>query len=212
MQDSWVRYLGQEDPLEEEMATHSSILVWKIPWTEEPGGQQSTGLQRIRRDWAYIHNLFSAQAHLITSTMGKIFCFTVPEKPLLNVTHLNSIFLLSKSPLKHWKIHQIPHPISDIQHCIHCPKHPDTFYSDLWQLNYRLVLNYGSGGLNSLGNYGCHPSHMESDFGSVRNCSWETGLIQKMIWNRDTGCEPQWQLAPFVYNFGQMLLSCERVY
>ena len=44
--------LGQEDPLEEGMATHSSILVWKIPWTEEPGGLQSMGLQRLRHDWS----------------------------------------------------------------------------------------------------------------------------------------------------------------
>ena len=41
----WVQYLGQEDLLNEEMATHSSILAWEIPWTEEPGGQQSMGLQ-----------------------------------------------------------------------------------------------------------------------------------------------------------------------
>ena len=41
------RYLGQEDPLEKEMATHSSILVWRIPWTEEPGGLQSTELKRV---------------------------------------------------------------------------------------------------------------------------------------------------------------------
>ena len=43
----WVQFLGQEDPLEKEMATHSSILAWKIPWTEEPGGLQSMGLQRV---------------------------------------------------------------------------------------------------------------------------------------------------------------------
>ena len=42
-----VRSLGQEDPLEEAMATHSSILVWRIPWTEEPGGLQPVGLQRV---------------------------------------------------------------------------------------------------------------------------------------------------------------------
>ena len=45
MQDTWVRFLGQEDPLEKQMATHSSILAWKIPWTEEPGRLQSMGLQ-----------------------------------------------------------------------------------------------------------------------------------------------------------------------
>ena len=49
-QKTWVRSLGQEDPLEEEMATHSSILAWRIPWTEEPGGLRSVGLQRVRHD------------------------------------------------------------------------------------------------------------------------------------------------------------------
>ena len=43
----WVRFPGQEDPLEEGMATHSSLLAWRIPWTEEPGGLQSMGLQRV---------------------------------------------------------------------------------------------------------------------------------------------------------------------
>ena len=46
-QETQVRSLGQEDALEKEMATHSSILVWKIPWTEEPGGLQSMGSQRV---------------------------------------------------------------------------------------------------------------------------------------------------------------------
>ena len=45
-----IQFLGQEDPLEEAMATHSSILAWKIQWTEEPGGLQSMGLQRVRHD------------------------------------------------------------------------------------------------------------------------------------------------------------------
>ena len=45
-----VRSLGWEDPLEEEMIIHSSILAWRIPWTEEPGGLQSLGLQRVRHD------------------------------------------------------------------------------------------------------------------------------------------------------------------
>ena len=50
LQETGVQSLGWEDPLEEGMATHSSILVWEIPWTEEPGGLQSIGLQRIRHD------------------------------------------------------------------------------------------------------------------------------------------------------------------
>ena len=51
-QESWVRSLDREDPLEEEMATHSSILAWRIPWTEKPGGLQSMGLQRDGYDLA----------------------------------------------------------------------------------------------------------------------------------------------------------------
>ena len=50
MQETWVESLGWEDPLVKEMATHSSILAWRIPWTEEPGGLQSTGLQRVGQD------------------------------------------------------------------------------------------------------------------------------------------------------------------
>ena len=50
MWETWVRSLGQEDPLEKEMATHSSTLAWKIPWREESGGLQSMGLQRVRHD------------------------------------------------------------------------------------------------------------------------------------------------------------------
>ena len=50
LQEMRVRSLGQEDPLEEGTATHSSILVWRIPWTKEPGRLQSIGLQRVRHD------------------------------------------------------------------------------------------------------------------------------------------------------------------
>ena len=50
--ETWVRSLGWEDPLEEEMATHSSILAWGIPWTEEPGGLQSIRSQKVGHDQA----------------------------------------------------------------------------------------------------------------------------------------------------------------
>ena len=50
MRETQVRSLGQEDPLEKEMATHSSILAWRIPWTEEPGGLQSMRSQRVRHN------------------------------------------------------------------------------------------------------------------------------------------------------------------
>ena len=59
IQDTQVRSLGQEDPLEKEMATHPSILAWEIPWTEEPHGLQSMGSRRVRHDLAtknkYLH-------------------------------------------------------------------------------------------------------------------------------------------------------------
>ena len=51
MQEIWVRFLGQEDPLEKEMTTHSSILAWIIPWTEEPGRLQSRGSQELDTTW-----------------------------------------------------------------------------------------------------------------------------------------------------------------
>ena len=50
MQETWVQLLGWEDLLEKEMATHSSILAWRIPWTEKPGRLQSMGLQRVRHN------------------------------------------------------------------------------------------------------------------------------------------------------------------
>ena len=52
MWETWIRSLGWEDPLEKEMATHSSTLAWKIPWVEEHGRLQSMGLQRVGHDWA----------------------------------------------------------------------------------------------------------------------------------------------------------------
>ena len=61
MWETRVRPLGQEDPLEKGMATHSSILAWRIPWTEDPGGLQSMGLKRDGQDWAT--NTFSFQFH-----------------------------------------------------------------------------------------------------------------------------------------------------
>ena len=64
VQETQVQFLGWEDPLEKEMATHSSILAWKISWTEEPDGLQSRGLQRVEHDWVtntYLHLLNHSQ-------------------------------------------------------------------------------------------------------------------------------------------------------
>ena len=52
MQETWIQSLGRQDPLQKEMATHSRILAWEIPWKEEPGGLQSMGLQTVGHDLA----------------------------------------------------------------------------------------------------------------------------------------------------------------
>ena len=70
-QEMWVRSLGQEDPLEEGMATHSSILAWRIPWTEEPGRLQSIGSQRADHHWsdlACTHSLYKVLLCLMPRT------------------------------------------------------------------------------------------------------------------------------------------------
>ena len=67
MWETWVRYLGQEDPLEKEMATHSSILAWRIPWTEEPGGLQSSGSQKESdtTERLHFHFLITGEAQMV---------------------------------------------------------------------------------------------------------------------------------------------------
>ena len=96
MQETWVWSLSQEDPLEKGMATHSSILVWRIPWTEEHRGLQSMGLQRVGHDWA-------------TST----FTFHRGTTSLAFVIHLQPILNPCKTILNHnsWEglVHSHPH-------------------------------------------------------------------------------------------------------
>ena len=91
-QKTWVQSLGWEDPLEEEMVTHSSILVWKIPWTGEPGGLQSMGPQRGRHDWVtehpqYVTYIFWGLIGLRNTTlnaMGKIVY--ISEETIYEIT------------------------------------------------------------------------------------------------------------------------------
>ena len=66
MQDTWVPSLGREDPLEKEVATHTSILAWEVPWTEEPGGLQSMGLQKSR----YMAERLTKQQQIKNNTGG----------------------------------------------------------------------------------------------------------------------------------------------
>ena len=68
MQETRVRFLGQEDPLEKEMAIHSSTLAWKIPWTEEPDRLQSMGSQRVGHNWATSLSLWLGSLKAIIET------------------------------------------------------------------------------------------------------------------------------------------------
>ena len=63
MRETWVQSLDWDDPLEKDMATHSSIVAWRIPWTEEPGGLWAMGSQRVRHDWATRHGPQWSPAH-----------------------------------------------------------------------------------------------------------------------------------------------------
>ena len=68
MQETRVRSLGWEDPLEEGMATHSGLFAWEIPWAEEPGRLQSMGSQRVRHDWACKHTCVCVRVRMRTRT------------------------------------------------------------------------------------------------------------------------------------------------
>ena len=71
MRETWVWSLGRKDSLEKEMATHSIILAWRIPWTEESGGLQSMGSQRVRHNWATSLSLSRLQWALPGGSAGK---------------------------------------------------------------------------------------------------------------------------------------------
>ena len=68
VQDSQAQFLGWEDPLKKGMSTHSSILAWRIPWTEEPGRLQSMGLQRVRHNWVTNTFTFFSTSIIIATT------------------------------------------------------------------------------------------------------------------------------------------------
>ena len=71
MRETWVWSLGREDALEEDMATHSSVLAWRVPWTEEPGGLQSTGSPRAGHDWA-TNSFISRGAEILPASWSKV--------------------------------------------------------------------------------------------------------------------------------------------
>ena len=106
IQETWVPSLGWEDPLEKGMATHSSILAWRIPWTEEPGGLQSMGSQRVRHDWVTSTTNFTFQQYqnLCSLTPWCIyFCSRCWEPPPGQLpTTYGSVF---QTALTSWHLH-----------------------------------------------------------------------------------------------------------
>ena len=128
MQETWVLSLGREDPLEMEMATHSSTLAWKIPWMEERGRLQSMGLQRVAHDWAtslglglgvnllILWNLLVTTAYLtLTNTEWNTVSWSVLQTWSNSLEGNLSIYNFLSSPMWFWyiwsltTIYLIPH-------------------------------------------------------------------------------------------------------
>ena len=93
MQETWGQSLGREDPLERGVATHSSIPAWKIPWTEEPGGLQSMGSQRVRHNKEQFSLHFNSLPHLsLTITRSQQYsCPTQVKVSNMNDNHLKAL-------------------------------------------------------------------------------------------------------------------------
>ena len=87
MRETWVRFLGWKDPLEEGMATHCSILAWRIPWTEEPGGLQSMGSQRVGHNWACANT--KIEEHLVNQNP----CYVKKIHLILHFIKINETYL-----------------------------------------------------------------------------------------------------------------------
>ena len=110
MQETWVQSLGGEDPLEKEMATHFSILAWRIPWTEEPGRLQFMGSQRVGHNWAtpLTHSLTNYRRHILfkyqLSHLTKLTIFWAIKQVLTNFKLCSVFFELSEIEISNWKI------------------------------------------------------------------------------------------------------------
>ena len=97
----WVQSLGQEDPLGKEMATHSSILAWKTPWAEKPGGLQYIGSQRVRHDWVTQQYSYIPQTTTRKSlTIHKISC-PISDLPIYFLLSITAKLYRNKSCVLH---------------------------------------------------------------------------------------------------------------
>ena len=142
MWETRVRSLGQEDPLEKEMATHSSILAWRIPWTEEPGGLQSTGSQRVdTTEWlyllTYLPGLMDQSGTEKPAWFGGLMVLQWQNWRLESLSHVAD-FLLKHVPSKHTINGRRP------ENCVKHLGNGVDLPSSSWRLSYQniQVFNY----------------------------------------------------------------------
>ena len=94
IQETWVQFLGQEDPLEKGVTTHSSILAWRIPWTEEPGRLQSIGSQKVGHDRAT--NTFTSSSDHMRSVTQSCPTLCDPRKTYLQYILQKNVYIISE--------------------------------------------------------------------------------------------------------------------
>ena len=103
MRETWFRSLNWEDAMKKGMATHSSILAWKIPWTEEPGGLQPMGSQRVRQDW--VTNAYTVDInHIVVQLLSCVQLFATPSTAACQAS---LSFTVSQSLLKLMSIESV---------------------------------------------------------------------------------------------------------
>ena len=102
MQETQVQSLGWEDPLEKEMATHSSTLAWKIPWTEELGRLQSMGSQRVRHDWVTSLEVFTMDTEVESDPKETRGQNIEGRRQVTTSWHWNNLGVVEKQQGGHW--------------------------------------------------------------------------------------------------------------
>ena len=135
VQEIWVQSLAWEDPLEKGMATHFSILAWKIPWAEEPGRLQSMGLQRIRHNW--VTNTFFQE--IVVQSLCCVWFFAIPWNAACKAS---LSFTISQSLLKLMSIEMM----MPINHLILSPPSPPALNLSQHQDLFQWVCSSQSGG------------------------------------------------------------------
>ena len=105
MRETWVQSLGQEDVLEKDMATHSSILAWKIRWTEEPGRLQSMGSQRVGHDSDFTHSLTHSLHWYLSKKISHVLKIRIIHVHFLKTSQGSNIRKEIHPPLSPSRVH-----------------------------------------------------------------------------------------------------------